>query len=139
MTDAVYWHSCDRRLTRADVEVGLHAGSREQAVMRRPHGILHRITLKPSARVTRMRDEGSWNRSRILAAARRAHVAIYLNRYEGIAIEHLETAAMHDASPDDRFRRHVPSARESIIILDPDAIDSIEIEEAHPPTQETSR
>jgi len=120
------WHSSDAPLTRENVAPGLHAGSREQAVMRRPKGILHRIVLDRKSTVTRMRDRGHWETRRMAGAARRADVALYLNRFEGVHADDLDAAILNADASDAEFRRLVPSASYSWIILRPQAIVSIE-------------
>lgn len=62
-------------------------------------------------------------------AARRADVALYLNRFEGVHADDLDAAILNADASDSDFRRLVPSASYSWIILRPDAIVSIEQQE----------
>ena len=120
------WHSSDSTLGRNDIEIGMHVGTLAQATMRRPGGILHRIVVGQPCRTVNMRDSGSWHRARLVRAARKAHLARYLNRYEGISIDDLEAAIANADESDAIFARNVPSCGHSWIILRPDIVTSIE-------------
>ena len=120
------WHSSEGPLTRSDIYPGMHAGTREQAAMRRPGGMLHRIVIASPFRSTTMRDRGSWPKDRMGRASWRADMARYLNRYEGVALEDLEMATKHAEAPDRTFSRFVPSSDYSWIILRPEIVLSIE-------------
>ncbi len=122
-----FWHGSNC----ADLKIsailpGLHAGSRKQAVMRWPGKYLYRIRLRQGCKTIRLKDTGSWSPHRIRSAARRAPIAVYLNRYEGLPVEAIMAAAQNDNAPDHLFRKRVPGCEDSIIILDPDAIADIE-------------
>jgi len=88
--------------------------------------MLHRIVIASPFRTTTMRDRGSWSKDRMTRAARRADVARYLNRYEGVVIDDLEMAARYADAPDRTFTQFVPSSDYSWIILRPDIVLSIE-------------
>lgn len=120
------WHSSEGLLTKDDIFCGLHVGTRDQATIRRPEGMLHRIVIASPFRTTTMRDRGSWSKDRMTRAARRADVARYLNRYEGVVIDDLEMAARYADAPDRTFTQFVPSSDYSWIILRPDIVLSIE-------------
>lgn len=128
-----FWHSSERRLSLMDITIGLHVGSFAQAKMRRPNGIMHKIKVKPSTSMTTMKDHGSWSPSRLRQALRRAPLARYLNRFEGIKVEDLSEAALCADKSDRIFAKRVPSASESWIILDPTIISAIEIHQAQEP------
>jgi len=106
----------------------LHVGSLAQARMRGGRH-LHRVTLQPGIRMPRLRDHGSWNARTLMRHVPRARVAVYLNRHEGIPLEEFDAARARcdiDRLADDRFRRALPSSSDSWIVLDQDAIVSIE-------------
>lgn len=126
----VAWHSGDDHLDACSIEPFLHAGTLAQARMRGGRRMT-RLTIR-FARPTRMTDrtECQWRRRRLVDAVRRgAGVAVYLNRYEGITLESFETARRAaagirpwrrlDALPDRHFRRLIPQAADSLIVLDP--------------------
>ena len=119
------WHSSATELGLEDIRIGFHLGTREQAIMRRHDGILHLITIDDRCLVTRMKDRGDWARRRLTDAARRADVARYLNRFEGVAIEHLDAAARHADASDAAFLKAVPSATCSWMVLRPEIVTSI--------------
>lgn len=119
------WHSSATELVLADIKIGFHLGTQEQAIMRRPGGILHLVKIEDRCLVTKMRDRGHWTQRRLAAAARRADIARYLNRYEGVAVEHLDAAARHDDASDTDFLKAVPSCCFSWIVLRPAIVTSI--------------
>jgi len=96
--------------------------------MRRPSGILMRISIQAGATTTTMRDEGYWSVRRLQAAARRAGVAIYLNRFEGIAVRDLVEAQIYASEKDSIFSKKIPSSSYSWIILDQSLIRKIELD-----------
>lgn len=121
------WHGSDQDdLTLDKIKPYLHAGTRVQAEMRWPGKHLYRIDIARGCRTTRLRDTGGWPVGRLKAAARRAPVAVYLNRYEGLPIKALAAAAENDNAPDYQFRKKVTGAEDSVIILDTDVIRCIE-------------
>jgi hypothetical protein len=125
----VAWHSGDDHLDASSITPFLHAGTLEQARMRGGRRMT-RLVIR-FERPTRLvdRSECQWRRRRLVDAARRgAGVAIYLNRYEGIPLASFETARREavgirpwrrlDALPDRHFRRLIPEAADSLIVLD---------------------
>lgn len=124
---AELWHGSKYPdLTLSKVRPGLHVGSRRQAEARWPGQHLYRISLKQVTRITRMRDEGYWNRRRLQAATKRAPLAIYLNRFEGLPESSLVDAALHHNDSDTSFRRKVAGCEDSFIVLDPCIIERLE-------------
>ena len=119
------WHNSATELVLADIKMGFHLGTQEQAIMRRPGGILHLVKIEDRYLVTKMRDRGHWTQRRLTAAARRADIARYLNRYEGVAVEHLDAAARHADASDTDFLKAVPSSCFSWIVLRPAIVTSI--------------
>lgn len=119
------WHSSATELDLADIRMGFHLGTKEQAIMRRPGGVLHRVRVADRCLVTKMKDRGDWTRRRLTAAARRADIARYLNRFEGVAVEHLDAAARHADASDADFLKAVPSASCSWMVLRPEIVTSI--------------
>lgn len=126
MREIVAYHSSD------DAELVarrmLHVGTLDQARMRGGRH-LHRVILLPGVRMPRLRDHGSWNPRTLMRHISRARVAVYLNRHEGIPIGEFDAARTRcdiDRLADDRFRRAIPSASDSWIVLDQAAIVSIE-------------
>lgn len=109
----------------------LHVGTIEQARMRGGR-YLHEVMLRPAMRMTRLRDEGSWRKDAVMRHARRSPVVVYLNRYEGIPAEAFVRARAQaaekgvdlDALSDSQFRRLLPEAQDSWIVLDPAAATS---------------
>lgn len=115
-----WWHGSREPLK--EIRPFLHVGTIEQARMRGGRGChLTRISLS-TARTVRRRDTGSW-RERDLLGIRGAGLVIYLNRFEGIPLEEFEAARLEcrrvDEVGDARFRRLHPSARDSVIVIDP--------------------
>lgn len=105
----------------------LHVGTRPQAEMRGGK-ILHRVTFATPIRMPRLKDIGSWKRDKLVRHARSAAAIVYLNRFEGIPLEEFEAArakADIDDLPDARFRKLLPSAHDSWIILESSIIREI--------------
>lgn len=109
------------------VDGGLHFGSLAQAKMRcGPSGRI----IKAEVRVEKARsskDTGQGWRSKIQSAKKSGFDAItYLNRYEGIDIESLESALADGKDPDGmtdaQFRKDFPEADESVIVFHADQI-----------------
>lgn len=122
MHDREWWHGSREPLT--GIRPFLHVGSIEQATMRAGRSCHLTRVILGRGRVVRRRDTGSW-RSRDLERTLRAGAGMveYLNRYEGIPLDEVETALSAcrslDRLTDAGFRRLVPSATDSIIVLDP--------------------
>lgn len=122
MSTIIAYHSTDddafepRRL--------LHVGSLAQARMRGGRHLV-RIDLDPGLRMPRLRDHGSWSVRALMRHARRSRLAVYLNRHEGIPLEEFEAARTRadiDRLTDRDFRRLLPSAEDSWIVLDTSAV-----------------
>lgn len=124
------WHSGDGHLTPGTISPFLHAGTLDQARMRAGSKMTKLIIR--FERPTRLVDraECQWRRRRLTEAARRgAGLAVYLNRYEGIPLDRFEEARAEaigirpwrrlDALPDRWFRRLIPEATDSLIVVDP--------------------
>ena len=124
-----FYHSAERALTLQTLTPYLHVGSPEQATMRRHNGILHRIDLKPVMRIGTLKDTGHWSIDRLKRASRKYPLIRYLNRFEGVAIEDLVNATLYADESDKIFKRNIPSANYSWIILDPSIISTITIDE----------
>lgn len=122
-----FYHASEGPLDHESLKPFLHVGTLEQAKMRRHKGIIHRIEIKQSQRITTMKDMGIWTDSRLKQATRRAPLARYLNRFEGISVDDLVEAALYADVSDNIFKKKVPSAHVSWIILDPSIITSIRI------------
>lgn len=122
------WHGSDREVAAFSAAAGpngaLHAGSRAQAAMRN-RVFLHEIEVEVCS-VRRSRDPGGGWDGRIRAArAAGADAIVYLNRYEGLGVETIERLSASgmlgrlDSLPDAEFRRLVPEAEDSWILLHP--------------------
>ena len=131
MKPIVAHHSSgDERLV---VQPMLHVGSLAQARMRGGRH-LHRMAIVPGIRVPRLRDTGDWSERRLMRHASRAPVLVYLNRYEGVPLEEFEIARQRAAAvslsledlSDAAFRRLVPSAQDSWVVLDPACVRNVE-------------
>jgi hypothetical protein len=105
----------------------LHIGTREQATMRRA-SYLHEIEVDVG-KTRRMRDNGQLEseHAKLREAIRKGFDSIvYLNRYEGMSTERIEALATTghlsrlDQMSDAEFRKHVPEAQDSFIILEPE-------------------
>lgn len=127
MDGGPFYHASEGPLDRNCLKPFLHVGTLEQAKMRRHKGVIHRLELKQSQRITAMKDTGIWSSARLKQAARRAPLARYLNRFEGISVEDLVEAALYADASDSTFKKKVPSAQFSWIILDPSIVRSITI------------
>ena len=134
----VWYHSGDAYLTRQNVRPGLHVGTLAQATMRTGRA-LTRITLDRDV-FSRVSDDVTSPRvKRIIMEAHRNGIPglRYLNRVEGIPLEEFKAALVKlgkradgrnrlDTISDARFRRLLPSAHDSLVILDPSIIVSLE-------------
>ncbi len=129
------YHGSREVITKVDfsrsVDGGFHCGDMEQARMRNGR-VLHRVAARLE-RLQRARDTGGNWAACIRKARDRGYDAIvYLNRYEGITAERIETLMasgdLHrlDGLSDAQFRRLVPEARDSYILLAPDTIFKVE-------------
>jgi hypothetical protein len=109
------------------VDGGVHAGTEAQARMRGGSSarlIALSVTVNHPRRC---RDEGGNWAQRIKQARAAGHDAIvYLNRYEGIPLERFAAAEAKgvdlDKLSDSAFKKHVPEATDSYIILHPQDI-----------------
>lgn len=128
----VLWHSGAAHLAPSDIGPLLHAGTLEQARMRAGRR-LTRIEIRDVAAV-RLKDRGEngWSQKALKDAMRRGErLATYLNRYEGIPLEEFAAAEAAPAArrvggidrlSDAAFRKAVPSARDSHIVIDPSIV-----------------
>lgn len=128
----VLWHSGAVHLTRSDIEPLLHAGTLEQARMRAGRKLTRiEIHAVPAARL-KDRGENGWSQRALKDAMRKGErLATYLNRYEGIPLEEFTAAEGAPAAKraggidrlsDAAFRKAVPSARDSHIVIDPSIV-----------------
>lgn len=123
----ILWHGSDRPLeefTGAGPDRALHLGTRAQAEMRN-RSYLHETEVEVT-RVRRSWDPGGDWSGRIRAArATGLDAIVYLNRYEGVSTQTIQRLAAAgrlsglDRISDREFRRLVPEAADSWIILDP--------------------
>lgn len=129
------YHGSREPITKVDfsktVDGGFHCGDMDQARMRNGH-VLHRVTAHVE-RTQRARDTGGNWAARIRKARNRGYDAIvYLNRHEGIPTERIEALFASgdldrlDQLSDAQFRKLVPEARDSYILLAPDTVFRIE-------------
>lgn len=130
----VAYHSGDVVLDRRSIRPFLHLGTLEQARSRAGR-IVTKVTARvaPCARVTD-RGENSWRTDRLARHERACRGwIVYLNRFEGLDLDrYLEAKRTRpglDELPDSAFRRLVPSARDSLVLLDPLLVISCEIVE----------
>ncbi|MCW3783597.1 hypothetical protein [Defluviimonas salinarum] len=130
------WHGSREAIARIDpgrtVDGGFHAGTEAQARMRNAR-VLHEIEVDVR-NVRRSRDRGGDWKGRIAAARAAGFDAIvYLNRYEGMSSEVIERLAAAgdlarlDDLTDAAFRKLVPEAEDSWILLDPEAVRIVRI------------
>lgn len=109
---------------------GIHVGSLAQARMRAGGGTILKLRLRSSAitRIPRVRDQSGYWKNLLRRRARQGdRILTYLNRYEGIPTDRviktlgrdLDCARMTDAA----FRKLVPEAQDSWIVLDPALIE----------------
>jgi hypothetical protein len=114
------------------VDGGLHVGTRAQAQMRNAQRLFHvHLDL---GRVRRSQDRGGDWADRIKDARTRGFDAIvYLNRYEGIPLSQVQRAADEgvdlDRLSDQQFRRRIPEAHDSWIVLNPHAVTVVGVED----------
>lgn len=110
---------------------GVHFGSLGQARMRNP-AYIHEAEITIGS-CGRTRDRQSWGETARRARSGGHDAMIYLNRYEGMPIERLQRllADGHgdrlDSMPDRAFRKLVPEAEDSLLVVDPAAIRLIRI------------
>lgn len=133
------WHGGPQPIEAVDLTLsldgGFHAGTRSQAEMRN-RKFIHEIEVE-LGRVRRSRDTGGHWRNRARDAKARGFDAIvYLNRYEGIPSERFAALALAkgsewlDGLSDAEFRRHVPEAQDSYILLRAEAIRIVRINDS---------
>ena len=121
--DREWWHGSAGPLI--EIRPFLHVGTVAQARMRAgPACHLTRIAVQGRINIIRMRDTGSWRKADLRRAlSRKADVVVYLNRFEGIPLEEFDAARERvsdlDGLADAAFRRLVPSASDSLILLNP--------------------
>lgn len=118
------FHSGNEPLTRGSIRPFLHLGTAAQAVMRGGPCITL-VTLRPSsARRMRDRGENTWRPRRLRDAARTGHgLAVYLNRYEACTVADRDPEEL-EAISDAIFRQAAPHAHDSLILLDPDLVET---------------
>ena len=118
------WHGSDAPRAHFDDALGtLHLGTLAQANMRSAGRYLHLVAVDVE-RLGRTRDRGADNRKALERARRAGKSAIvYLNRYEGVdrseLNDALDSGADLDAMTDAQFRKVIPSASESLVLLHP--------------------
>ncbi|MFG6082892.1 hypothetical protein ACEUZ9_004124 [Paracoccus litorisediminis] len=127
-TVATWWHGALRQIEDLVPIIsgpGMHLGTRVQASMRNS-AFLHEIEVV-AGRLGRARDRQDWS-----SVARRARSdgktgVLYLNRHEGMEITRIEELISSDRIGriddvgDAQFRKWVPEARDSLLLVDPDA------------------
>ena len=127
---SIWWHGSRAPLTDIDwrhrTNGGLHLGTQAQALVRGAQ--LKGFFVAPHARLRRSKDTGkNWGARAADARARGFDALIYLNRYEGIAAFH--SSGNLDTMPDSAFARLHPDARDSLLILNPDILVPLTLEE----------
>lgn len=135
--DRIWYHSGDDYIDRRNVLPGLHVGTYDQAMMRAGR-CLTQITIDRDVFARVKDDVTSAKVKKVIMAAHSQGVAAlrYLNRVEGIPFEEFEKARAKlksfglgqdlDSVTDEHFRRVVPSAHDSLVILDPSIIISFQ-------------
>lgn len=109
---------------------GIHLGTLAQARMRAGTGTVLKVRILASKvrRIPRVRDRDGYWKDYLRRRARQGdRILAYLNRYEGIPVNRvietrhadLSCKALNDAS----FRKLVPEATDSWIVLDPDLVE----------------
>lgn len=133
--DRVWYHSGAALLDHRNVLPGLHVGTYAQALMRAGR-IITKITIDREVFARVKDDVTSVKVKKVIMAAHSQGVAAmrYLNRVEGIPLEEFERARKElksygpgldlDTISDNTFCKIVPSAHDSLIILDPSIITS---------------
>lgn len=109
------------------VDGGIHLGTEAQARMRGGKAARLIQAEVNVDRPRRSRDLGGQWASKIRSARAAGHDAIvYLNRYEGLSLERILEAQRDgvdlDRLSDAQFKRRVPEAQDSYIVLDPSQI-----------------
>lgn len=134
----VAWHSGSSPLVQSSIRPHLHLGTLRQAQSRGGR-VLCRVVLRPGT-AKRLRDkaEQEWCPKRLRPLERSGiDYAVYLNRHEGVDLDEVAAARVDarvrrskgsiDGIPDMLFRTLIPSAQDSLIIIDPNRVVSIEI------------
>jgi hypothetical protein len=115
---------------------GFHVGTKSQAEMRmHPKGSLLAIKISPDHlhHIARLKDTGGNWAPRLKRHIRQGRsILTYLNRWEDISAKRAQELAEIDtdqliAMSDKSFRKLVPEAHDSWIILDPGIIESISL------------
>ena len=120
----------------AQAPTGFHVGSKKQAMMRKhPRGTLLKVEINISSahRIPRLKDlGGDWARRLKRHIYLGTSLVCYLNRWEGISAERAIELSDHSSEylnrlSDAAFRRLVPEASDSWIVLDSSAIEHISL------------
>lgn len=127
----VGYHSGGQSLEIGSIAAVLHLGTLAQAKSRAGK-VITKVTAKQGL-CGRLVDTGSnrWQSARLQRFVTKGRDwVVYLNRHEAIDLSELHDANLKhphiDDASDYAFRRLVPSARDSLILLDPDLIVSAE-------------
>lgn len=137
MQDFITYHGLQGRRPRGftfhgldDHAEGIHVGTLAQARMRAAGGTVLKLRLRASAvsRIPRVRDQDGYWRTVLRRRARQGdRILTYLNRYEGIPTDRVIETLGHDLDcarmTDAAFRKLVPEAQDSWIVLDPSLIE----------------
>ena len=126
----VAWHSGNEPIDPSVIRPFLYVGTERQAISRAGR-ILTRLVLRPAG-ARRLKDlaEQDWSPSRLRRLKSSCDgYGVYLNRHEGVDLDEVEAARSDprvrrsrgsvDSIPDTLFRRLVPSAQDSLIVVEP--------------------
>lgn len=109
---------------------GIHVGTLAQARMRAAGGTVLKLRLRASAvsRIPRVRDQDGYWKTFLRRRARQGdRILTYLNRHEGIPADRVMKTLDRDLGcarmTDTAFRKLVPEAEDSWIVLDPSLIE----------------
>lgn len=98
--------------------------------MRAGSGTVLKVRVKAAGlrRIPRVRDrDGHWGTFLRRRARQRDRILTYLNRYEGVpkhrVLEHLGRDLSPERVPDALFRKLIPEACDSWIVLDPELVE----------------
>jgi len=137
MQDFIAYHGLQGRRPRGftflgldDHAEGIHVGTLAQARMRAAGGTVLKLRLRGSAvsRIPRVRDQDGYWKTFLRRRARQGdRILTYLNRYEGIPADRVMKTLDRDLGckrmTDTAFRKLVPEAEDSWIVLDPSLIE----------------
>lgn len=134
--NAIWWHAGVLTSFEHNHNGGLHLGTLAQAQCRaRPRDNLYAFTIN----ISKARGAFGWTRDTELEWGRKCRnarykkkkVLAYLNRYEGLDLDGYSDSCL-DKMTDSEFKKSLPDAQWSLIVLDPSILVSLDTKTIKP-------